>query len=77
MLGLLGMRYLFGSQQRDRNAAPVEPVKGFGMNRKTKLVRLAAVAAVLSAFALPCAGWGWDGAQSADADVAPAAAQTG
>jgi hypothetical protein len=32
------------------------------MNRKTlKLRRLAAVVAVLAAFAIPCAGWGWEG----------------
>jgi hypothetical protein len=71
------MRYLFGSQQGDRNAAPVEPVRGFGMNRKQKLARLAAVVAVLSAFALPCAGWGWDGAQNTGSDDAPAVAQAG
>ena len=36
-------------------------VRGFEMNRKTlKLRRLAALLVVLSAFALPCAGWGWD-----------------
>ena len=44
------------------------------MNRKQKLARLAAVVAVLSAFALPCAGWGWDGAATSS-DGAPAAAQ--
>ena len=44
------------------------------MNRKQKLVRLAAVVAVLSAFAVPCAGWGWDGAaDSAGSDAAPVA----
>jgi hypothetical protein len=32
------------------------------MNRKQKLRRLAAVLVVLSALAVPCAGWGWDGA---------------
>jgi hypothetical protein len=47
------------------------------MNRKQKLARLAAVVAVLSAFALPCAGWGWDGAQNTGSDDAPAVAQTG
>ena len=45
------------------------------MNRKQKLARLAAVVAVLSAFALPCAGWGWDGAANTSSDDAPAAAQ--
>jgi hypothetical protein len=44
------------------------------MNRKKKLARLAAVIAVLAAFALPCAGWGWDGADSgASSGDAPAA----
>ena len=44
------------------------------MNRKQKLARLAAVVAVLSAFAVPCAGWGWDGAaDNASSDSAPAA----
>ena len=47
------------------------------MKRKKKLVRLAVVAAVLSAFALPCAGWGWDGAQNAGSADAPAVAQAG
>jgi hypothetical protein len=46
------------------------------MTRKQKLARLAAVVAVLSAFALPCAGWGWDGADGGSSD-APAAAQAG
>jgi hypothetical protein len=48
------------------------------MNRKQKLARLAAVVGVLSAFALPCAGWGWDGSDAggSSGDV-PAAAQAG
>jgi hypothetical protein len=43
------------------------------MNRKKlKLRRLAAVVVVLSALALPCAGWGWEGANDGS-DDAPAA----
>lgn len=45
------------------------------MNRTHKLRRLAAVLIVFSAFAIPCAGWGWDGAADAGgAGDAPAAA---
>jgi hypothetical protein len=49
------------------------------MNRKAqKLSRVAAVVAVLAAFALMCAGWGWDGAADGGSpDDAPAAAQAG
>lgn len=49
------------------------------MNRKAqKLARVAALVAVLSVFALPCAGWGWDGAvNDGSPDDAPAAAQAG
>jgi hypothetical protein len=49
------------------------------MTRKAqKLARVAAVVAVMAAFALPCAGWGWDGAaNSGSPDDAPAAAQAG
>jgi hypothetical protein len=44
------------------------------MNRKQKLRRLAAVLVVFSALAVPCAGWGWDGAADVDgAGDAPAA----
>jgi hypothetical protein len=49
------------------------------MNRKAqKLAYVATVVAVLAAFALVCAGWGWDGAYNGgSADDAPAAAQAG
>ena len=47
------------------------------MNRKQKLKRVAIVVAVMSACALPYAGWGWDGAQNTGSDDAPAAAQAG
>ena len=36
------------------------------MNRKQKIRRLAAVLVVFSALAIPCAGWGWDGAADGD-----------
>jgi hypothetical protein len=41
------------------------------MNRKQKIRRIAAVLVVVSALAIPCAGWGWDGA--ANNGSAPAA----
>jgi hypothetical protein len=77
MRGLGRHEMLAQISQRDRNAAPVEPVRGFGMNRRQKLVRLAALVAVLSAFTLPCAGWGWDGDANGSPDEAPAAAHAG
>jgi hypothetical protein len=40
------------------------------MNRKQKICRLAAVLVVFSALAIPCAGWGWDGAANGDAPAA-------
>ena len=44
------------------------------MNRTQKLRRLAAVLVVFSALAVPCAGWGWDGAaDNGGSDVPPAA----
>ena len=43
------------------------------MNRTHKLRRLAAVLVVFSALAIPCAGWGWDGAADGDGGAAPAA----
>jgi hypothetical protein len=44
------------------------------MNRKQKLGRIAALFVVASALALPCAGWGWEGADSGnDGGDAPAA----
>jgi hypothetical protein len=46
------------------------------MSRTTqKLRRLAAVVTVLSALALPCAGWAWDGGVEAGND-APAVSAT-
>jgi hypothetical protein len=42
------------------------------MNRTHKLRRLAAVLVAFSALAIPCAGWGWDGAADNGGD-APAA----
>jgi hypothetical protein len=49
------------------------------MKRKAQtLARAAAVVAVLSAFAVPCAGWAWDGSADSGAPTdAPAAAQPG
>ncbi len=47
------------------------------MNRKAqKLTRAAAIVALLSAFALPCAGWGWDGVYNGDSAGDAAAAQS-
>lgn len=45
------------------------------MHRTHKIRRLAAVLVVFSAFAIPCAGWGWDGAADGDGagDAPPAA----
>jgi hypothetical protein len=45
------------------------------MNRKQKFFRLLAAVSVLSALAIPCAGWGWDGAADSGSDT-PAAAAT-
>ncbi len=46
------------------------------MNRKTvKLRRLAALLVVLSAFAIPCAGWGWDDSTDGSTAAASAAIQ--
>jgi hypothetical protein len=62
----------------DRHAAPVETSRELAMNRRApKLKRLAAVVAVLSAFALPCAGWGWEVADNGASSDATTAVQAG
>ena len=43
------------------------------MNRTKKLRRIAAVLVVFSAFAIPCAGWGWDSMADRGITDAPAA----
>jgi hypothetical protein len=45
-------------------------VREFKMScTKQKLCRLTAVVAVLAAFAIPCAGWAWDGGADAGSDA--------
>lgn len=65
------------SSKGDRNCGTGRIRQGVWMYRRKphKLRRLAVVLAVLSVFALPCAGWGWEIVDNgAGSDESPPAA---